>query len=90
MKNDIQNNKFLTQKEVAEYFRISQGTVRNWRKRGLLSYLQMPGSTRVLYYRNEVIALEKKHKCNAKGGDKVSSNTPMEKPTMPSKRRWRV
>ena len=40
---------FWTQAEVAEYFRVSPGTVKNWREKGYLSYFQLPGSTRVLY-----------------------------------------
>ena len=52
--NDIFKQQFLTQREVAEYFRVSTNTVGNWTKRGLLSVWQAPGSTRVLYLSNEV------------------------------------
>jgi len=51
---DIFKQQFLTQKEVAEYFRVSTNTVGNWTKRGLLSVWQAPGSTRILYLSNEV------------------------------------
>ena len=51
---DIFKQQFLTQKEVAEYFRVSTNTVGNWEKRGLFSRWQAPGSTRVLYLSNEV------------------------------------
>lgn len=42
-------NEYLTQREVAAKFRVSQATVINWRKRRLLDYFQAPGSTKVLY-----------------------------------------
>jgi len=50
---------YLTQKEVADRFRVTQSTVKNWRERGLLAYFQAPGSTRVLYPVSEVEELEK-------------------------------
>jgi hypothetical protein len=41
--------KFLTQKEVADRFRVSSGTIINWREKGQLKYFRCPGSSRVLY-----------------------------------------
>jgi len=52
--NEIFKLQFLTQKEVAELFRVSRNTVGNWEKRGFLSRWQAPGSTRVLYLADEV------------------------------------
>ena len=43
------DKKYLTQQEVADLFRVSPGTVKNWRDAGLLDYFQVPGSSRVLY-----------------------------------------
>ena len=40
---------FWTQTEVAEHFRVSPSTIKNWRDRGYLPYFQLPDSTRVLY-----------------------------------------
>jgi hypothetical protein len=40
---------YFTQRELAERFRVSQSTIINWRNRGLLRYLKLPGSSRVLY-----------------------------------------
>ena len=50
--------KYLTQKEVADLFRVSQSTVKNWRDAGLLEYFQPPGSTRVLYPRKAIEEFE--------------------------------
>ena len=52
------DKKYMTQKEVADLFRVSPSTIKNWRDGGLLEYLQPPGSTRVLYPRKSVEALE--------------------------------
>jgi hypothetical protein len=54
-------HKYLTQKEVADLFRVQPSTVKNWRDAGLLEYFQPPGSTRVLYPRESVEALERQH-----------------------------
>jgi DNA-binding transcriptional MerR regulator len=58
---NIFKQQFLTQKEVAELFRVSTSTIRNWEKRGLLSRWQAPGSTHVLYLSGEVRELSDKN-----------------------------
>lgn len=40
---------YYTQREVAEIFRVSQGTVIKWRELGYLEYFRPPGCSRVLY-----------------------------------------
>ena len=52
--NEIFKQQFLTQKEVAEYFRVSTKTIGNWTKRDLLTVWQAPGSKRVLYLSDDV------------------------------------
>jgi predicted site-specific integrase-resolvase len=49
---------YLTQQEVAGRFRVTQSTVKNWREKGLLRYLRVPGSTRVMYPADAVEELE--------------------------------
>ncbi len=51
--------KYLTQEEVADRFRVSPSTIKNWRDRGLLTYFQAPGSTRILYPLEAVGEFEK-------------------------------
>ena len=51
-------SKYLTQREVADRFRVAPSTVKNWRDRGLLRYFQAPGSSRVLYPIDAVEKLE--------------------------------
>jgi hypothetical protein len=49
MADPVQEEKFLTQAELAKRWRTSQSCVKNWRDRGHLPYFRLPGSTRVLY-----------------------------------------
>lgn len=51
-------NVYLTQQEVASKFRVTQSTVKNWREKGLLRYLRVPGSTRIIYPIDTVEELE--------------------------------
>jgi hypothetical protein len=66
--DEINKQQFLTQKEVAEYFRVSQGTIINWRNKGLLSYWQAPGSSKILYYRDEIGEFRDQNTTLKKGG----------------------
>jgi DNA-binding transcriptional MerR regulator len=50
----------LTQKETARKFRVVQSTIVNWRKKGLLRYIRVPGSSRVLYPIEAVEELERR------------------------------
>ena len=58
-KEDIWNNELWSQQEVANHFRVTSGTIKNWRDRGLLSYCQAPGSNRKLYFRDEILSFIK-------------------------------
>jgi hypothetical protein len=53
-----QKKTYLTQQEVASRFRVTPSTVKNWRDKGLLKYLRVSGSTRVLYSNASVEELE--------------------------------
>ena len=69
-KENLWDKEFWTQKEVADYFRVTQNTVIRWRRSGLLSFFRPPGSTRVLYYRDEVKEFKQANTTEKKGGDK--------------------
>lgn len=53
-KGDLWEKGLWTQNEVADYFRVVPNTVKNWRDRGYLSFWQAPGSSRILYFRDEI------------------------------------
>lgn len=82
---------YLTQREVAARFRVTQSTVKNWRERGLLAYFQAPGSTRVLYPVSAVEELEKQSIKQKKEVVKLPE-IKRKRPRVPAKpqKEWRV
>ena len=58
--------KYLTQQEVADLFRVTPSTVKNWRDKGKLVYFQAPGSTRVIYPMEAIEEFERQHTTQAK------------------------
>ena len=91
MKKDLWEKDLWTQSEVAEYFRVVSGTVKNWRGQGLLSYWQAPGSSKVLYYRDEVRDFRNKYTIGKKGGDKPKTEFKKVKPSVsPVKKNWEI
>jgi hypothetical protein len=65
---ELWEKELWTQKEVANYFRVVQGTVKNWRDQGFLSFWQAPGSTKILYYRDEIKNFRNQNTTLKKGG----------------------
>jgi len=53
---------YLTQQEVADMFRVTPSTIKNWREQGRLTYFRVPGSSRVLYPADGIEAFKKHHK----------------------------
>jgi hypothetical protein len=64
---DLWDKELWTQNEVAQYFRVVPGTIKNWRDQGYLSYYQAPGSSRVLYFRDEIKDFVGKNSVKRKG-----------------------
>ena len=89
---DIFKQQFLTQKEVAELFRVSTNTIGNWEKRWFFSRWQAPGSTRVLYLSDEVRDfLDKNLKPRGEGAKpKKINGIKKERPVISSNRKWKV
>jgi hypothetical protein len=90
--NEIFKQQFLTQQEVADLFRVSTNTVRNWEKRGFFSRWQAPGSTRVLYLSVEVKDFRDKNlKPRGEGiKPKQKNGIKKERPVISSSRKWEV
>ena len=92
-KEDLWKNENWTQNEVAKYFRVVPSTIKNWRERGLLSYWRAPGSTTVLFYRDDIRDFRDKHTITKKGGDKPTglNRIQREKPVVSSvEEDWRI
>ena len=81
-----------TQNEVAAYFRVVPSTVKNWREQGFLSYFQPLGSSRVLYYSDEIRQFRDSNTINKKGGGAREAVRPTkEKPDISATRKeWRI
>ena len=85
--------KYMTQQEVAERFRVSPSTIKNWRDQGKLDYFQPDWSARVLYPADSIQEFERQHTKKAKV---IEFKKPAEiKRTKPevstrSQREWRV
>ena len=60
------DRKYFTQQEVADLFRVRPGTIKNWREAGYLDYLQVPGSSRVLYPAETINQFERQNTTKAK------------------------
>ena len=93
MEKDLWEKELWTQQEVANYFRVVPGTVKNWRDQGLLSYLQAPGSTRVLYFSAGIKDFKDRNKISKKGGDRLTKLTDRRRPVVPTtskKDKWEV
>lgn len=94
MSEDLFKNELLTQKEVANYFRVVPATIKNWRDQGLISCWQAPGSTRVLYYSNEIRDFRDRNTISKKGGDreKETAKIKRKKPDISSTpgKQWRI
>lgn len=44
----------LNQKQAAEFLGITQATLIRWKKKGLVPVEQLPGSTKVSYYKSQL------------------------------------
>ncbi|MBW2076244.1 MAG: helix-turn-helix domain-containing protein [Deltaproteobacteria bacterium] len=85
--------KYLTQNEVADRFRVTPSTIKNWRDEGKLEYFQVPGSTRVLYPRESIEDFERQNTKKAKVLEfKRPAEVNRKTPGMSSKpqKEWRI
>lgn len=91
MKKVCNTSPYLTQEEVADRFRVSPSTIKNWRDRGLLTYFQAPGSARVLY-RVDAIEEFERRSTKPKKGVIRHSEIKREKPEISARpeRVWRI
>jgi hypothetical protein len=87
-------NKLWTQQEVADYLRVVPSTVKNWRDRGLIKFWQAPGSTRILYFENDIKDFIEKNTNGVKGGQQHNKKAIIkrEKPVVSAKpeKAWRI
>jgi hypothetical protein len=93
-KENLWEKEFWTQKEVADYFRVSQNTIIKWRRSGFLGFIRPPESPRVLYYRDDIEQFKQTNTTVKKGGDKrkTISETERKKPDISATpgKKWRI
>ena len=86
--------KYMTQQEVAERFRVSPSTIKNWRDQGKLDFFQPNWSSRVLYPAESIEDFERQHTKKAKVIEfKKPAEVKREMPGMsssPNKKEWRI
>lgn len=91
---DLNEKVFLKQAEMAERWGCSQGTIINYRNKGLISYFQLPESTKVLYPVSEILEIERKYTKNSsktKGGDSKKADLKKVEPCVSApKKEWRI
>ena len=86
-------DKYMTQQEVADLFRVQPATVKNWRDAGYMEYFQPPGSSRVLYPKESIDEFERRFTKKAKVIEfKRPAEIKRTKPEVSSKSRkeWRI
>lgn len=44
----------LNQKQAASFLGVSQGTLISWKKKGMVPYYQLPGSSKVAFYKSQL------------------------------------
>ena len=85
---------YLTQKQLADRYNVSVSTIKNWRDRGYLPYLQLPDSTRVLYPLDGILEAELQFTTPAKEvkQKKESAERKRKKPVISAtpKKEWRI
>ena len=92
LNNDFKKHKYMTQKEMAEHFRKTEGTIINWRRKGYFTYFRAPGSNSVLYLRESVEDFEKKNteSSNRKEVDNRPQPVKREKHVVSTTKEWRI
>jgi len=89
-KENLWDKELWSQQEVASHFRVSTNTIKNWRRRGLLSFFTAPGSDRVLYYRKEIEEFQETFTQGRKESNKGNKRAVRVKPRLSSNDDWRI
>ena len=94
MKNLEVKKIYLTQKELADRYSASESTIKNWRDRGYLPFMRLPGSTKPLYPLDGIIEVEQQFTTPAKEvkNRQQSAEVKRKKPVISAtpKKEWRI
>ncbi len=85
---------WITQKELASRWHVSQGTIINWRDAGQLPFFRLPGASKVLYPMDEIFELENQNATTIKEvrrKQKQLTESQRKKPVVSAKKKdWRI
>jgi len=86
------DKKYFTQRELADRWECVEGTIINYRNKGIISFFQLPASTKVLYPVDEIIELEKNNTIKKGGNNKPEVEVKRVKPCVSSSKNkeWRM
>ncbi len=92
--NNLEKKIYLTQKQLADRYSTSESTIKNWRDRGYLPFMRLPGSTRVFYPLDGILEAEQqfttpaKEVKNRQQPSKTKRKKPVVSPT--PQKEWRI
>jgi len=91
MEKEKYERKYLSQKELAQRWNCSQGTIIGYRKKGIISYFQLPETKKINYELKVITEIENQNTIR-EGGDKKKAEIKRVKPTVstPPKKEWRI
>jgi hypothetical protein len=83
--------RYFTQKQLAQRWHCTEGSIINYRNKGIIPCFQLPESTKVLYPVEDIIEIEKNN-TTRKGGDKPVAEVKRVKPCVSSStfKEWRM
>lgn len=58
---EVTEKYYFTQKELAERWHVSAGTVINLRNNGAIPFFRVPGASKILYPINRILECERQH-----------------------------
>ncbi len=92
---NVCNKGFLTQKELAERWHLSQSCVKNYRTEGKIPFFQLPGAKRVLYPLAEIEGIELENTKSNQKEEKERTNRTDKVRKMPevsstAEMKWRI
>ena len=89
MPDSIAAKGFVTQKELAKRWHLSQSCVKNYRAAGYLPFFQLPGSKRVLYPIAEIERIELEN-TTCRKETKPKPEIKRKSPEVSSTTQWRI
>ena len=87
------DQEWITQKELAKRWRVSEGTIINLRKKGILPVFSIPGLKKILYPVKEVLRMERENTGKeVQSEQKTLTEFKIKKPVMSARpeKDWRI